>query len=103
MATRGRGTGIVGYNVQIAVDPEHHLVVAHEIVNEGHDRTQLVPMGDLAKQAIDAEAITVLADRGYYSGDEVLACEGTGVLPAVPRADTSGRAKKGLFVRADFV
>ncbi|GJE36080.1 hypothetical protein QO016_004417 [Methylobacterium persicinum] len=45
----------------------------------------------------------VLADRGYYSGDEVLACEGTGILPAMPRADTSGRAKKGLFVRADFV
>ncbi|MBP1181107.1 transposase [Methylobacterium sp. PvR107] len=45
MATSGRGTGIVGYNVQIAVDPEHHLVVAHDVVNEGHDRTQLVPMG----------------------------------------------------------
>ena len=103
MATSGRGTGIVGYNVQIAVDPEHHLVVAHEVVNEGHDRTQLVPMGGRAKQAIGAEEVTVLADRGYYSGDEVLACEGTGVLPAMPRADTSGRAKKGLFVRADFV
>ena len=103
MATSGRGTGIVGYNVQIAVDPEHHLVVAHEVVNEGHDRTQLVPMGGRAKQAIGAQAVTVLADRGYYSGDEVLACEGTGILPAMPRADTSGRAKKGLFVRADFV
>ncbi|GJE36078.1 transposase [Methylobacterium persicinum] len=57
MATSGRGTGIVGYNVQIAVDPEHHLVVAHEVINEGHDRTQLVPMGDRAKQATDAEAI----------------------------------------------
>jgi len=103
MATSGRGTGIVGYNVQIAVDPEHHLVVAHEVVNEGHDRTQLVLMGDRAKQATDAGEIVVLADRGYYSGDEVLACEGTGILPAMPRADTSGRAKKGLFVRADFV
>ena len=103
MATSGRGTGIVGYNVQIAVDPEHHLVVAHEVVNEGHDRTQLVPMGGRAKQAIGAEEVTILADRGYYSGDEVLACEGTGILPAMPRADTSGRAKKGLFVRTDFV
>src|SRR5438094_3132558 len=76
MATSGRGTGVVGYNVQIAVDPDHHLVVAHEVVNEGHDRTQLVPMGERAKQAIDAGEILVLADRGYYSGDEVLACEG---------------------------
>jgi transposase len=103
MATSGRGTGIVGYNVQIAVDPEHHLVVAHDVVNEGHDRTQLVPMGGKARQAIGAEEVVVLADRGYYNGDEVLACEGTGILPAMPRADTSGRAKKGLFVRADFV
>lgn len=102
MATSGRGTGIVGYTVQIAVDPEHHLVVAHEVVNEGHDRPQLVPMGDRAKQATDAGEIVVLADRGYYSGDAVLACEGTGILPAMPRAGTSGRAKKGLFVRADF-
>jgi transposase len=103
MATSGRGTGIVGYNVQIAVDPEHHLVVAHDVVNEGHDRTQLVPMGDRAKQAIGAEEVVVLTDRGYYNGDEVLVCEGTGILPVMPRADTSGRAKKGLFVRADFV
>ena len=103
MATSGRGTGIVGYNVQIAVDPEHHLVVAHDVVNAGHDRTQLVSMGSKAKQATGKEEVTVLTDRGYYNGDEVLACEGTGILPAMPRADTSGQAKKGLFVRADFV
>lgn len=103
MATSGRGTGIVGYNVQIAVDPEHHLVVAHDVVNQGHDRTQLVSMGGKARAAIGEEAVTVLADRGYYNGDEVLACEGTGILPAMPRIDTSGKAKKGLFVRADFV
>jgi hypothetical protein len=103
MATSGRGTGIVGYNVQIAIDPAHHLVVAHDVVNEGHDRTQIVPMGGQARQAIDAGEVVVLADRGYYNGDEVLACEGTGTLPAMPRAGTSGRAKKGLFVRTDFV
>lgn len=102
MATSGRGTGIVGYNVQIAVEPEHHLVVAHDVVNEGHDRTQLVSMGGKAQEAIGAAEVTVVADRGYYNGEEVLACEGTGILPVMPRADTSGHAKKGLFVRADF-
>ena len=102
MATSGRGTDIVGYNVQIAVDPEHHFVVAHDVVNEGHDRTQLVSMGAKAREAIGAEEITVVADRGYYNGEQVLACEGTCILPVMPRADTSGHAKKGLFVRADF-
>lgn len=69
MSTSGRGTGIVGYNVQAVVDDENHLVVAHEVVNEGHDRTQLAPMSRQAKDAIGADAITVLADRGYYNAE----------------------------------
>jgi hypothetical protein len=69
MSTSGRGTGIVGYNVQAVVDAENHLVVAHEVVNEGHDRTQLAPMSRQAKDAIGADAITVLADRGYYNAE----------------------------------
>jgi transposase len=103
MATSGRGTGIVGYNVQVAVDTQHHLIMAHEVVNEGHDRTQLVPIGQQAKEAAGTNEITVLADRGYFNGEQVLACEGTGVLPCVPKIDTSGRAKLGLFTRGDFV
>ncbi len=77
MATSGRGTGIVGYNVQVAVDTRHHLIVAHEVVNEGRDRTQLVPMGLQAKEAAGTDDVTVLADRGYFNGDQVLDCEGT--------------------------
>jgi hypothetical protein len=103
MATSGRGTGVVGYNVQTAVDAEHHLIVAHEVINQGHDRSQLVPMGLEAKAATGCEAITVLADRGYFSGDQVLACEGTGVVPIVPKTETSSGTKRGFFTRADFV
>jgi transposase len=103
MATSGRGTGIVGYNVQLAVDTQHHLIMAHQVINEGHDRSQLVPMGSQAKDAADVGEITILADRGYFNGDQVLACEGTGVLPCVPKIDTSGRVKLGLFARGDFV
>jgi transposase len=103
MATSGRGTGIVGYNVQVAVDTQYHLIMAHEVVNEGHDRTQLVPMGQQAKEAAGTAEITVLADRGYFNGEQVLECEGTGVLPCIPKIDTSGRAKLGLFTRGDFV
>ena len=97
MATSGKGTGIVGYNVQTAVDAEHHLIVAHEVTNAGHDRTQLVPMALDAQQATGNQEITVLADRGYFNGDQVLACENTGVLPCVPKTLTSGNAKRGLF------
>jgi transposase len=75
MATSGKGTGIVGYNVQTAVDVEHHLIVAHEVTNVGHDRTQLVPMALRAQKATGNKDITVLADRGYFNGDQVLACE----------------------------
>ena len=85
MATSGKGTGIVGYNVQIAVDAEHHLIVAHEVTKVGTDRSQLATMGGKARDATGCEEVTVLADRGYYNGEEVLACEGTGVLPVFLR------------------
>ena len=79
MATSGKGTATVGYNVQIAVDAEHHLIVAHEVINQGYDRHQLAPMAFKAQQATGCEQITALADRGYFNGDQVLSCEGTGV------------------------
>jgi len=103
MATSGKGTGIVGYNVQAAVDAEHHLIVAHAVTNVGSDRAQLVPMGLLAQGATGCATLTVLADRGYLNGDQVLACEGTGLLPCVPKTLTSGHAKLGLFTGQDFV
>lgn len=103
MNSSGRGTGIVGYNLQAAVDAQHHLIVAHEVVNEGNDRAQLAPMSQLAQAAIAEPEITVLADRGYMNGEQVLVCEGTGILPCVPRTDTSGKAQRGLFTKADFV
>src|ERR1700746_477522 len=103
MATSGKGTATVGYNVQIAVDTEHHLIVAHEVINQGYDRHQLAPMGLKAQQATGREQITALADRGYFNGDQVLSCEGTGVAPIVPKTLTSGNAKRGLFTGQDFI
>lgn len=99
----GRGNGIVGYNLQAAVGAEHHLIVAHEVVNEGNDRAQFAPMNRLAQAAIAEPEITVLADRGYMNGAHVLECESTGIPPGVPRTDTSGKAQRGLFTNADFV
>ena len=71
MATSGRGTGMVGYNVQTAVDTKHHLIVAHEVTNSGHDRDQLSSM---AHQARGKDKITVFAARGYFKGEEILSC-----------------------------
>ena len=103
MATAGKGTDVVGYNVQIAVDAEHHLILAHEVSNVGSDRAQLASMGEKAREASGRASITVLADRGYYSGDEVVACEGTGVEPIVPKTETSGGALRGRFTIQDFL
>jgi transposase len=103
MATSGRGTGMVGYNVQTAVDAENHLIVAHEVTNVGHDRTQLESMGLKAQAATGCEQITALADRGYFNGEQILACEGTGVLPCIPKTDTSTAAQRGFFTRHHFI
>ena len=103
MATNGKGTGMVGYNVQAAVDTEHHLVVAHEVTNLGHDRSQLANMAAQAKAATGGEALTVLADRGYFSGEEILACEALGATPLLPRPLTSGSKAEGRYGKQDFV
>jgi hypothetical protein len=103
MATTGKGTGMVGYNVQTAVDAEHHLIVAHEVTNVGNDRDQLARMGAEARAAMGAESLDVLADRGYFNGEEVLACETLGVTPYVPRPLTSGAKADGRFGKQDFV
>jgi transposase len=102
MASSGRGTGIVGYNVQTAVDTRHHLIVAHEITNVGHDRTQLSHMAQQARQATGQEHLTALADRGYFSGTEVLACEQQGITALVPKPLTSNSKAAGRFDKRDF-
>jgi transposase len=103
MATSGRGSGVVGYNVQAAVDATHHLIVAHEVTNTGHDRDQLSSMAGQGKAAMGLQALEVLADRGYFDGEEVLACEGIGVTPYVPKPLTSSSRAKGRFGKQDFI
>lgn len=103
MATSGRGTGIVGYNVQTAVDATHHLIVAHEVTNQGHDRKQLLNMATRAKEAMGTECLEVVADRGYYEGHELNACEQAGIISYLPRPRTSSNQAKGQFDKQDFV
>ena len=102
MATNMRGASVVGYNVQAAVDIEHHLIVAHEVTNVVVDRTLLAPMAAKAKVAMQAETLEALADRGYYSGDQLLACEEISVKPYVPKPRTSNARAAGRFDKEDF-
>ena len=99
---KSRGNGVVGYNVQTAVDAKHHLIVAHEVTNKGSDRTQLSPMATQAREATGTEDLTVIADAGYYKCEELLSCHEDGITANVPRPQTSGNQAKGLFGRKDF-
>ncbi len=102
---KSRGSGIVGYNVQTAVDTAHHLIVAHEVTNVGIDRRQLTNMAKQAKEIIapdPKETLSVVADKGYYRGEELLACEAANIETFVAKTDTSGKRSKGEFPRSAF-
>ena len=103
MATSGKGTGMVGYNVQTAVDTHHHLILAHEVTNVGHDRGQPSGMANSARDAMGAEELTVLADRGYFDGEQIRACEQACIRAFVPKPLTSSSKAEGRFGKQDFV
>jgi transposase len=103
MATSGRGSGMVGYNVQIAVDTEHHIIVAHEVTNEGHDRAQLANMSRKAREALGVEKLDTIADRGYFDSQEILACEEAGITVTLPKPMSSEAKANGRFGKEDFV
>jgi transposase len=102
MATSGRGSGVVGYNVQVAVETKHHLIVTHEVTNVGTDRSQLSSVAKQAKATLDVENLDAVADRGYFSSEEILACENAGITVTLPKPMTSGLIAKGRFGKQDF-
>ena len=102
MATSGCGRGTVGSNVQIAVEPTYQPIVDEEVTNVGNDREHLATMATKGREAIGSEKLTAVADRGYCKGEEILACEESGVTTYPPRPQTSGNQAKGLFRREDF-
>jgi transposase len=100
---KSRGAGIVGYNVQTAVDTKHHLIIAHEVTNTGTDRDQLSSMAKQARDAMGVQDLTVIADRGYFKSEEVLACHEAGITALVPKCKTSSAKAAGRFDRSDFI
>ena len=103
MATSGRGSGVVGYNVQVAVDTEHHLIITHEVTNDGSDRAQLANIASQAKEVLGVDELEAVADRGYYSGEEIVACDKAGIAITLPKPMTSGIEARGRFGKQDFV
>jgi len=103
MASTRRNSGAVCYNVQTAVDTTHHLIVAHEVTNHVTDRKELFNMSKLARKEMKTKDLTVLADRGYFSGLEILACKREGINAYVPKPQTSGNRAVGRFTKQDFI
>jgi transposase len=103
MATSGRGSGVVGYNVQVAVDTENHLIVTHEVTNSGSDRSQLANVGKQAKAALGVDKLEAVADRGYFNSEEIFACEKADIIVTLPKPMTSGAKSDGRFGKQDFV
>ena len=102
MATSGRGSGVVGYNVQVAVDTKHHLIVTHEVTNVGNDRSQLAGVAKQTKDALETESLDVVADRGYFNSAEILACEKASITVTLPKPMTSNAKADGRFGKQDF-
>jgi transposase len=103
MATSGRGSGVVGYNVQVAVETEHHLIVTHEVTNTGSDRAQLANIAKQAKAVLQTDKLEAVADRGYFNSPEILACHEAGITVTLPKPLTSGAKSDGRFGKQDFV
>jgi transposase len=103
MISQAKGSGLVGYNVQAAVDTKHHLIVTHEVTNIGNDRSQLSKMATRARDAMDKHRLDVLADRGYFNGLEIKACGEAGIAPLVPKPMTSNAKAEGRFNKTDFI
>lgn len=103
MISQAKGTGIVGYNVQAAVDTRNHLIVTHEVTNVGNDRAQLTKMAMAARHEMGKDRLQAVADRGYFSGPEIKACTEAGITPLVPKPMTSNAKAEGRFSKLDFI
>ena len=95
MATSGRGSGVVGYNVQVAVDTEHHLIVTHAVTSSGSDRAQLASIAKQTKAVLQSETLDAVADRGYFNSPQILACHEAGITVTLPKPMTSGAKSEG--------
>ena len=85
------------------MDTEHHLIVTHEVTNTGSDRSQLTNIALQTKEALGVDHLDAVADRGYFSSNQILACDQAGVTVTLPKPMTSGAKSDGRFGKQDFV
>ena len=83
--------------MQTAVDTTHHLIVTHEVTNVGNDRAQLSPVAKQTKQVLEVDELDVVADRGYFDSEEILACDRAGITATLPKAANLGQQGQGAF------
>jgi hypothetical protein len=102
LATSGRGSGVVGYNVQVAVQTENHLIVTHEVTTCGSDRSHLARISKAAKAVMQTDTLEASADRGYFNSPEILECHEAGITVTLPKPLTSGAKSDGRFGKQDF-
>ncbi len=98
-----RGEGMVGYNLQTAVDVNSHMIISHDVTNVGNDRNLLADVATEAKQVLGVDSLTAIADRGYYKGEEIKKCEDKNIILFIPKSDTSGNRAKDLFTKDKFI
>ena len=97
------GQQVAGYNVQQVIDAKHRLIVEHEVTHDGNDSQQLAPMAKRAQEAMEAEDLTVVADSGYYQGEQIKACVDDGITPYVAIPDKNKPiAEQGRYTRDQF-
>ena len=94
--------GRVGYNVQAAVETDHHLIVAHDVIQSGSDRASLTPMAEKAKAALGVDELDAVADRGYFSSEQIKDCADADITPTLPKPMTTGMTANGRFGKQDF-
>ena len=101
--SQATGSGVVGCNVQVAVDTKHHLIVAHEVTNATSDRQQLSKMAQAAREAMSKPRLQAYADRGYFNGQQIKYCDDSGIVAFVPKPMTSNAKADGRFDKRDFI
>ena len=92
----------IGYNAQTAVDDKHHLIIEQDVTNQSNDKEELSKISKKAKQSLEADSLDVVADRGYYNGEEIKDCEEENITPYVPKPDTSSSKSRGLYAKDQF-
>ncbi len=88
--------------MQAAVETEHHLIIAHDVIQSGSDRASLAPMANKAKEALGVDELDVVADRGYFSSEQILECSQADVTVTLPKPMTTGVNANGQFGKPDF-